>query len=1621
MAKTSYCKMNQDKPFRLFATSRRLRKQRQGMTLILVISIIVLFLLMGTSFVVMSQNYLSASRSRVTQLKVRGDSGRDLVQRAFYDLFRGVDLENQTSPLRGQSILADQYGYGMTATVMGTPTSTTGGMIQLQLDNTALILDGGAVALQPVTGYYDGLILSFVSGEAKGLSCRIISYVVDDMDNAYFFIARNWSDGTSPFNSLASLAGDRVVVNGRPFFGKGAGGLNGAAGIGQPAIMNDALQPNQVGELSADVQDYLESGVHESWDAIDYQNMFLAADAEYMAGRPFASFDREQLYDYAGMNPPLDQDRTNFRAFGDPGDDLQVDTDGDGINDAIWMDIGLPVQTDINGRRYKPLVAYRVVDLDSRLNVNAHGNGYDSQLDRTNQTTFDNSRDADSSPYPLLAGAESYLMPIGQGYGPPEISLQPIFNTEYENILYGANVAGVDWPGRYTGSGDAIPGGNPGENLVPAGEQLVFNRQIGYPDSVVGNIFGNPMDMFGRFTYAYYDEGGALPIGLPFIDADSTLASNTERIDTPYEVDFSRSNYRGGMELTQPDQLYTPRELERVLRWYDQDVKMLPQRLAELGATTFASDDNRKAVTTEQWELPTPPAHLVPRLFNLLDASLTNVQKRQLVNLLLPPDIIRGLKMDINRPFGNGWDNNGNNHIDDYYLPGLTFAGSEETATAESYSSVDGNIVGEPTAMPVNMDLDNNLVAGEPSEGYWARYNFARELYMVILLTTQPGGNDLGEWFDYNGDLTTDQDDLFDYRREAAQWVINIVDFRDPDVIHTPFEFDLNPYNGWDVDGDLNAPHEAFLGPNERVVVWGIERPELILSETSAFHDRRTEDRDEDGDDLAGGDTDFDSRLVPVTGAFIEFYNPWVNQTQPSEIYNGGTGVDLTQRSRGAAGSPVWRVAIVNGEEPYDPLNLNDDRNRVANAPDITTGLTESDIERVVYFVDPGADAPLAKIAYFPNIVPNVVEPGQYGVIGPTGNILGLAGRYETTFGRLRTGTEPVTVADINATQAVVLNTVGNQVEVRRWDELSSSFVTDVRSNVVAVPIGQSRSAPAVPASNRSLSVSDPAVAGYPLVGPDGVTPRSQTVGDGANYTNATLGPDAYDEPVDKQGRIVGDPKSEYQYDVVRRTGTTATFCMVHLQRLANPLADYHPDLNPYITYDSMGMDLTAMNGVHTGPLDPADDDDDTDVDGNNMDANGERVYEKFESIERGDDENPSNPADVRRVLWPYQMPREQNDITMQAPFVSAPLHIFDYPYVSTLGTLNEPFNNPIDTTQMVYPPVRISPFFEETPYPWLAFNDRPYTSQFELANVPCWSNAHVFKSYSIFFGNPYTNAKQGYLHLPNLYHATNGTTKSSFDLYWILDYLETPSRFKGTDQYLDPTTMQGSAIHANAGYHFNPPFNTISNYRVPGKVNINLVFNEDVWDGVMGSVYSTAFPYSQMDNSRRSAAPGSAPGPFPTEFPNPFRPAEAANHMPTNGLVPDLAVDATLFRRRTTTQSLFDLDASNPLHTPLIGPHNHPTRSSYFKQAPRQKLANLVTTRSSVFAIWITVGFFEVDQDDELIDIGDEGVEVGSDDGSIRRYRGFYMVDRSIPVAFEPGNNHNVDKAVLIESITDQ
>lgn len=104
--------------------------------------------------------------------------------------------------------------------------------------------------------------------------------------------------------------------------------------------------------------------------------------------------------------------------------------------------------------------------------------------------------------------------------------------------------------------------------------------------------------------------------------------------------------------------------------------------------------------------------------------------------------------------------------------------------------------------------------------------------------------------------------------------------------------------------------------------------------------------------------------------------------------------------------------------------------------------------------------------------------------------------------------------------------------------------------------------------------------------------------------------------------------------------------------------------------------------------------------------------------------------------------------------------------------------------------------------------------------------------------------------------------------------------------------------------------------------------------------------------------------------------------------------------------------------------------RNPFFRYQLLTKLGGMFTTRSNVYAVWVTVGFFEttpltnaqVQQENAAGNptyINTDGRrftrEAGGDVGVVRRHRAFMMVDRTIPVAFQRGETFNADQCIIL------
>jgi hypothetical protein len=149
-------------------------------------------------------------------------------------------------------------------------------------------------------------------------------------------------------------------------------------------------------------------GMDEDYDACDLENWFLAiqsADGQVVVPsfhRPGILTARDwtsvwnpndttplQAYETRAMSRilrPRQADGHSAISFPDlvPQSDgkivYDVDNDGDGNTDAVWLDLGYPPRRNAEGKLYKPLFAFTVIGLNGKLPLNTAGNLQKGQI-----------------------------------------------------------------------------------------------------------------------------------------------------------------------------------------------------------------------------------------------------------------------------------------------------------------------------------------------------------------------------------------------------------------------------------------------------------------------------------------------------------------------------------------------------------------------------------------------------------------------------------------------------------------------------------------------------------------------------------------------------------------------------------------------------------------------------------------------------------------------------------------------------------------------------------------------------------------------------------------------------------------------------------------------------------------------------------------------------------------------------------------------------------------------------------------------------------------------------------------------------------------------------------------
>ncbi|MDZ4820817.1 MAG: hypothetical protein SGJ20_17770, partial [Planctomycetota bacterium] len=1174
------------------------RRDRRGVLILVVLSLLVLFVILAVMYVAVASRARMTSKAFATY-DTAGDTPQDLVNNLMMDLLRGT--LNPRSSLYCNSLLEDVYGLPLLKGTAASPTSTAGGAF---VEFTGAARAGSLLPLNDNPQFYAGCVLTFTSGPASGQSTRVVSYNYNS-GTGTFRVLPLQSEGGPP--AAAAYIGE-FVINGRAFGGLGVG-YNPTTGLLDALDSHNehllALLPNSSPYETVDPTGI--GGANESYDAADFQNPFLAL-YNMASGNPTSSaqikpsFHDPALISYwqaalasAGADAteqaevmrkvifrPNATDHPIFAAMTNPNIDLlngpwDIDNDGDLIPDSVWIDPGYPVQTTRDGRIYKPLVAYLVLDMDGRLNINAHDTL--EQPDITPLTAPMSS---------ALAGSPGTVtLPRGYGAGPAEIRLNSVLNAaELSQIKIG----GSGFLGRY-GEG---PTGKPGRSGVdPYTQSTMYN----YPDTYGPGIFSgymSPPDLRGRMAM------GLDHLGQPLYQkADWT----NEKLDHPYEINLGRYAARGlpmASSTTGPfDSPFTAEEFERILRPFDSDTGTLAPRLATmLGSSSMLK---RNLITIDSWHIPAPsltipssiraalpsPATLAVQgraqnIAELIRARMQGSPTFDKYSSMISFDLLRGEGMNINRPFGNGADDDGNGIVD----------GPAESLTGGQMANMGTGSV----------EIDPNNGFAENAHGTQARETLARHLYVLMLLFNPDAFS-----FPTSETLTPDLQRKLTCRR-LAQWAVNVVDFMDADNIMTPFVYDENPFTdqGWRAGSvETYNPTNTTQG-----LVWGCESPVLVLTETFASHDRRVRDtawdnntqskRDEDGDGMtkpdAPGQEDatLDQPQIPRGLTLFELAAVY-NQNLPVQstdlfTYDGTKWV-LDLGKLAPDNRPVWRLAITEVHpgtasvftyanahrdsvsfQPSDPLlSVASNFSLLANP----TAPGDFKIERIVWLCNqaPAATHPEAPNTYYGTGANPVLNAGEFALVCPGGT--GAGARTSATLLGIPIGAQSNTTAPtksgLPSSQQIVLTPT---VAINNGAEAYPAVDTNIK-RPIAIPVASGNVTGWTAGTDRvGLTISEPifsAAAYYPKA-----TDLNTTTGLTEAYGDLTETDAAKyfrDLPLDSE------PGTPLEANAMLASRTNLDCRTVFLQRLADPTKPWHAQTNPYLTVDWMPIDLTVFNG----------------------------------------------------------------------------------------------------------------------------------------------------------------------------------------------------------------------------------------------------------------------------------------------------------------------------------------------------------------------------------------------------------------------------------------------------------
>lgn len=1228
--------------------------------------------------------------------------------------------------------------------------------------------------------------------------------------------------------------------------------------------------------------------------------------------------------------------------------------------DAFWMDLDLPVRR-WQGKNYKPLFAFTIVDLDNRVNVNTAGNFFPLPDDSTAGTPGLGQQPpaAVRAVVPPQYGHYS-----NQGIGSWEVNLARVMRSFYRlpngtpvvasalmpgnpaNAQWDSNdaaylslptlawktagdpppptewkVVGVDGHNRY--ANDGTPNKKffvyPNEPLIPPGNRP--SPGSGAPYSSLVDYDGLPLDI--RYGVAFVNaprwadpsdgRRTSMVFGPPFQNA---AAPNNAQ---PNPV----SRYGNGLYITDAGGNLQYSERDNHPSMYD-PYWVKSRRSSNPGNLDRTYGVEEMRFLNEKFNyVRFDASELAKRAPRSLGAS--NVQGAP-----NPRFLVTTLSSDLNLPGASPWLGAPIGIPSPSYNPNQP--GHYPTWGVQAFvpTPADGN----PATLPqAGADHDQSYRARLVSQ--LGPVDINRKLTDYRTVASMPlGPNNVGNYLRARQDRQDLARDIFDRLRYVttgdvaitaapgtpkyhalrylAQLAVNIVDFIDNDDLNTPFN--------WNPAGAPTTPNN----PYGNSWVYGFERPRLVMNET--FTRLENAPGDMGAPDPNGGMNRVPQFPFLTLRCWLELHNP------------------LTP------GSP--------GEQTYDPTGD-------AVALDPNHGGYRTNLEEQVHTDPTNLNSPAnAQTAYR-----ILIYQHPHGVQQQPGTALGMANPDNVT------GTPqlpPVPPQPAGWPKVVDFTTVGGTVNTGQAGKTIH---------------------PNVGASNQNQGATTKT---FYLIGPSTDSPDAggMMMGEGGNQAaqlpDGSLTADLTHRELSVQ--MLHAPTMPGQQPDVDQTGHPRWVPMFVLQRLANPYIPYQGQANspqpgndpnnPWVTIDWIDPDTRQR------PILPSD---------------MESVCDHIQYLPDASRDQNSQPGMNSMYSWGRRQPYDGRifwTVNQQQQQVQQQQLRDRYRQVGgnmgvmqlggqTLGKVNGRNGNwPASATKGPYANIDESPGTltgngqETLQVPFLPLNhlDRVLISPIELLHVAACKPHEL-------------------THLFFMAQAGDGLNPARRRVAYTANWLDDPDRDNGIG-----VGPGGQSTFLFRALDFLRPGGSFTEGiplggRVPGKLNLNTMFAQNGTPGQFNAVTdpnaANRFDQLRVDQGWFSFAMGRQ-----SAFNGTDRPYKglATEVISAGGMNPgpisngNNSQDRTLARMGGLWRSGPNDEDFDPTAAQASG------GGAMDKYELMSKSLQQFTTRSNAFAVYATVGYFEVMNEGPYDEVNRPilGKEIGTDEGTTTRHRFFAVIDRT-------------------------